>query len=148
MGTIEKRGKSSWRIGTQVLTDNGWEWVRETVKLPADMSEAKQRKEAEKALARLELAVEEGKAKPAQGQHTVRSFSDLWMAQHVKPNLTPTTYKNYRHFLDARILPALGDVPLKRLTPLRITEWLNEVRESPRPAPPRSGRGTRGTGAA
>ena len=132
MGTIEKRGKNSYRVGTQVLTDNGWEWVRETVRVPADLSEAKQYKEAEKALARLELEIEDGRAKPSQGQHTVRSFSELWMTQHVKPNLSANTYKNYKNFLDARILPALGDVPLKRLTPLMLTQWLNNVRSSPR----------------
>ena len=132
MGTIEKRGKSSWRIGTQVQTDAGWEWVRETVKFPADMSEAKQRKEAEKALARLIVAADDGRAKPSQAAHTVRSFAELWMAQHVKPDLSANTFKNYRHFLDARILPALGDVPLKKLTPLMITKWLNDVRNSPR----------------
>ena len=51
MGTIEKRGKNSWRIGTQVQTENGWEWVRDTIHFPGSMTEAKQRKEAEKALA-------------------------------------------------------------------------------------------------
>ena len=50
MGTIEKRGKNSWRIGTQVQTENGWEWVRDTIHFPGSMTEAKQRKEAEKAL--------------------------------------------------------------------------------------------------
>jgi len=132
MGTIEKRGKHSWRIGTKVMTDKGWKWVRETIKYKPDMSETKQRKEAQKALARLELAVEEGNEKPSHSQHTVRSFSELWLAQHVKPNLQPTTYDTYRHFLNTRILPSLGNIPLKSLTPLRIVEWLNEVRESPR----------------
>jgi len=132
MGTIEKRGKNSWRVGVQVLTDNGWEWVRTTVKMPKGLTESKQRKEAEKALAKLQVEADEGRAKPAQAQHTVGSFAELWMTQHVTPNLSPVTYKNYRHFLDARILPALGDVPLKKLTPLMLTTWLNEVRESAR----------------
>lgn len=132
MGTIEKRGKNSWRVGTQVLTDSGWEWVREPVHFPATMSEARQRKEAEKALVRLELAIDAGQAKPAQSQYTVKSFSELWMSQHVAPNLSANTLKNYRHFLDTRILPALGNIPLKKLTPLLLTQWLNDVRSSPR----------------
>lgn len=70
MGTIEKRGKNSWRIGTQVQTENGWEWVRDTIHLPGTMSEAKQRKEAEKALARLIVDVEEGRAKPTSQSRT------------------------------------------------------------------------------
>jgi len=134
MGTIEKRGKHSWRVGVQVETENGWEWVREPVKMPKGMSEAKQQKEAEKALARLELAVEEGRAKPSRGLYTVSTFSVLWMEQHVGPNLSKNTFKNYRHFLDARILPLIGDVPLtpKKLTPLVLNKWLADVRESPR----------------
>ena len=133
MGTIEKRGKNSWRIGTQVQTENGWEWVRDTIHLPGTMSEAKQRKEAEKALARLIVDVEEGRAKPTSAKsYTVAAFAEYWMEQHVKPNLAANTYKNYRHFLDARILPMLGNVPLKKLTPTMLTEWVNQVRESPR----------------
>lgn len=133
MGTIEKRGRNSWRIGTQVQTENGWEWIRDTIRLPENMSEAKQRKEAEKALARLIVDAEEGRAKPTSAKsYTVATFAEYWMDQHVKPNLAANTYKNYRHFLDARILPMLGDVPLKKLTPTMLTEWVNQVRESPR----------------
>ena len=46
MGTIEKRGRNSWRVGVQVLTDTGWQWIRETIKMPPGMTEARQRKEA------------------------------------------------------------------------------------------------------
>ena len=38
MGTIEKRGKNSWRVGVQVQTERGWEWVRRTIKMPQGMS--------------------------------------------------------------------------------------------------------------
>ena len=54
------------------------------------------------------------------------------MTQHVQPNLSENTYKDYRHFLDARILPLIGDVPLKKLTPLVLNQWLLDVRQSPR----------------
>lgn len=134
MGTIEKRGRNSWRIGVQVQTETGWEWVRDTIRTPEGLSEAKQRKLAEKALARLSADVDAGRVKPAKKgqQYTVRTFAELWMAQHVQPTLKPTTCKNYRQFLDSRILPMLGDVPLKKLTPLVLTKWLNDVRDSPR----------------
>ena len=52
-------------------------------------------------------------------RYTLRAFAELWMEQHVVPNLAAATQKNYRHFLDARILPALGDILLEDLTPLR-----------------------------
>lgn len=133
MGNIEKRGKNTWRVGTQVLTDTGWAWVRRTIHLPGALSEAKQRKEAEKALAKLITEVGEGKATPNTGTaYTVATFAEYWMRQHVEPNLSAVTCKTYRHFLDARIIPMLGDVPLKKLTPTKLTEWINEVRSSPR----------------
>ena len=133
MGNIEKRGKNTWRVGTQVLTDTGWAWVRRTIHLPGTLSEAKQRKEAEKALAKLITEVGEGKASPSTGTtYTVATFAEYWMQQHVEPNLSAVTGKTYRHFLDARIIPMLGDVPLKKLTPTKLTEWINEIRSSPR----------------
>ena len=132
MGTIEKRGRNSWRVGVQVLTDAGWQWVRETIKMPSGMSEARQRKEAEKALAQLTADANAGRVKPSQSPHTVRSFAAMWMEQHVKPNCKATTYKDYQYFLDSRILPLLGDVQLKKLTPLMLTKWLNDVRASGR----------------
>ena len=131
MGTIEKRGKNSWRVGFQVETVTGWQWVRETLHMDPNLTERQQRRQAEKALARLEREVETGERTVGR-EYTVRSWSEVWMEQHVKPNCTPVTYGDYRFLLDSRILPLLGDVPLTRLTPMKLTEWLNQVRESPR----------------
>lgn len=132
MGTIEKRGKDSWRVGVQVKTPAGWKWVRRTVHINPALSEARQRKEADKALLQLQLEVEQGELAPAGHDYTVRTWAEFWMEQHVKPECSPVTYAGYRYLLDSRILPLLGDIPLERLTPLRLTEWLNQVRESPR----------------
>ena len=132
MGTIEKRGKGSWRIGVQVLTPGGWKWVRETIHIDPLLSDAKQRKEAEKALARLEVEIENGTKTPQGLAYTVRSWSEVWMEKEIKPNASPVTYSNYRYLLDSRILPLIGDVPLASLTPVMLTEWLAQVRESPR----------------
>lgn len=132
MGTIEKRGKNSWRVGIQVETPSGWRWIRETIKLDPKLTEKQQRRAAEKALKKLEKEVQKGERHVGRQGQTVRSWSEIWMEQHVKPNCTPVTYGDYRFLLDSRILPLLGDVPLTRLTPMMLTEWLNQVRDSPR----------------
>lgn len=132
MGTIEKRGKGSWRIGVQVKTLDGWQWVRETIHVDPLLSEAKQRKEAEKAMLLLKVEIEDGKKVPSKGAETVRSWSETWMEKEIKPNASPVTYSDYRYLLDSRILPLLGDVPLASLTPIMLTEWLAQVRDSPR----------------
>ena len=132
MGTIEKRGKGSWRIGFQVETPRGWEWVRETIHVDPQLSESRQRKEAEKALARLQTEVEAGTKGPTRTHYTVRAWSEVWMEKEVKPNCSPVTYADYRWLLDSRILPLLGDVPLNKLTPVMLTDWLAQIRTSPR----------------
>ena len=133
MGTIEKRGLFSFRIGVQVrLPDGSWEWIRDTIHVTPDLSARAARKQAEMALARLEADVYEGKRKPDAKATTLRAFSAIWIENHVRPNCSPVTLKNYQHFLASRILPALGDVPLRKLTPLMITEWLTQLRSDAR----------------
>lgn len=132
MGTVEKRGKNSWRIGVQVQTPDGWEWVRETIHVDPALSESKQRKEAERALAHLQTQVDAGEKGPPGRHYTVRAWSEVWLENEVRPNGSPVTYANYKHLLDSRILPLLGEVGLSRLTPVMLTEWLAAVRESPR----------------
>ena len=48
MGTIEHRGKNSWRIGVQVKPSSGWQWVRIPLRMDPSHSEAVQRRDAER----------------------------------------------------------------------------------------------------
>lgn len=131
--SIEHRSKNTWRVGIKVLAPSGtWEWIRETVKMPEGMSEAKQRKEAEKVLRRIQTEVDEGRRGPADAERTVADLARLWMHRHVDPNCSPVTAKTYRNFLDARIIPQLGDVKLSKLTPMMCMEWLDGLRTSKR----------------
>ena len=131
-GTIENRGNGAWRIGTQVKDDFGvWHWVRETVHVDPSMSVARQRKEATAALAALLVAVNENGLTPSNTNTTLRDFIEIWQRDHAA-HLEPTTRKTYDSFINARILPMLGDYPLKKLTPMVCTEWISAVRSSPR----------------
>lgn len=132
MGTIEKRGRGSWRIGIQVETPDGWKWVRETIHIDPTLSDSKQRKEAERALAHLQTQIDAGEKGPPGQRYTVRSWAEVWLEKEVRPNASPVTYADYKHLLDSRILPVLGDVGLSRLTPVMLTDWLATVRVSPR----------------
>lgn len=53
MGTIEKRGENSWRVGFRRSSAEGRTWVRRNVTFPASMPEAEQRRACEIELARL-----------------------------------------------------------------------------------------------
>lgn len=131
MGSIERRGPNSWRVGVQVTTDSGRPWIRRSLKFSAAMSESQQRRQAEKALRQLEVDVENGKARPEQNL-TVRELSKIWMDRHVIPNLSPITAKNYQHLLDRRILPTLGDVAVDKLTPGMLADFMADVRKNGR----------------
>jgi integrase len=51
---------------------------------------------------------------------TVREYAEQWLPQRV---LTPKTRQLYRELLDSRILPGLGDVTLRAVTPAMIRAW-------------------------
>ena len=132
MATLEKRGKGSWRVGFQVRTPAGWQWVRKTVHVDPNLTDRQQRKEAERALARLQVEADEKGLTAPDGGHTVRSWSAVWLEAHVRQNCSPVTYAGYKRMISTRVLPLLGDVPLSKLTPVMLTDWLTQVRSSPR----------------
>lgn len=43
MGSIEKRGENTWRVGFRRSVADGRGWVRKTLSFPADMPEVEQR---------------------------------------------------------------------------------------------------------
>lgn len=128
MGTIEHRGKNSWRIGVQVKTSNGWQWIRIPLHMDPSHPEDVQRRDAERELKALEkrLAGEQAST------WTLSAWADEWLLKHVAPDMSPVTVANYRHLLKARILPMLGGRDLTELTPPVLTDWLIAVRNSPR----------------
>ena len=128
MGTIEKRGKNSWRIGTQVKIGERWEWVRMKLRMDPDMPEEAQRREAKRELLKLEARLE---GKPLD-MPTLREWSETWLTQHLSLDASPVTVSNYRYLLRSRILPQLGDLPLSDLTPARLSDWLYNLRKEPR----------------
>lgn len=127
MGYIEHRSKNSWRVCVTVQTAAGPQLVRVPLRMDPAHPESVQRRDAERELHALErrLAAEAS-------TWTLRSWSEEWLTKHVAPDRSPVTVHNYRHLLDTRILPILGDYPLSDLTPPILTDWLLQVRGSPR----------------
>ena len=129
MGYIEHRGKNTWRITVNTKNAAGkWIPVRSTLHMDPALSESVQRRDAERELRLLEQRLS-GEAATA---YTVREWSEIWLQKHVSLDASPVTVSNYRHLLDSRILPALGDKYLTELTPALLTDWLISVRSSPR----------------
>lgn len=128
MGTIEHRGKNSWRIGTQVKIGSEWQWVRIPLRMDPELPEDAQRRAAERELRKLEARLA---GEPAEVP-TLRDWSETWLTKHLSQDASPVTVANYRYLLSSRILPQLGDLPLTDLTPARLTDWLYNLRKEPR----------------
>lgn len=128
MGYVEKRGRNSWRLVTQVEVGGVPQPVRVTLHLDPNHPESVQRREALRELRALERRLSGEQA----STWTLRAWAEEWLTKHVAPDQSPVTVANYRHLLDARILPMLGDRALTELTPAVLTDWLVAVRSSPR----------------
>lgn len=61
---------------------------------------------------------------PASGQRTLRDYATQWRA--IQP-YGPSSAVNRSVMLDTHILPALGDIPLSRLTPSAIQGWVTAM---------------------
>ena len=128
MGTIEKRGKNSWRIGTQIKVGNQWQWVRLSLRMDPALSEAVQRRDAQRELDKLEARLHG----TTEGAQNLLEWSETWLTKHLDDDASPVTVANYRYLLNSRILPQLGDLPLQDLTPAILTDWLHNLRNDKR----------------
>lgn len=125
---IEQRGPNTWRVGFRTSVEDGRKWIRKTVTFPAELSEAEQRARAEIEEARLKVDYADGSI-VEDNPITVREFAKIWIDEHVRPDCSADTLKNYQFFLDSRILPALGDVKLQKLTPVTLNRFINSVKK-------------------
>lgn len=63
---------------------------------------------------------------PDPGRRQVNHLLDLWLEQAAS-RLRPTTLDNYRCVADKHIRPAIGALPLSKLTPERVARLYREV---------------------
>lgn len=56
-------------------------------------------------------------------RQTLRAFEAEWWQVYVMVELEPGTRPSYRRILDRHVLPALGDLQLRRLTPETLIRW-------------------------
>ncbi len=61
------------------------------------------------------------------GKETLSAFGEDWWRLYADPNLAATTLKVYATMWDAHILPRLGHIPLRELTPSGITRFRLEL---------------------
>jgi integrase-like protein len=106
-GHVRKRG-SSWPVVVYAgrSRDRRRQYVYESVR--------GSRRDADRRLAELVAGVSNGR-RLAPTQVTIAELAHEWLATSTA-ELSPTTRRGYRRFLDARILPVVGNTRLTDLT--------------------------------
>jgi len=69
------------------------------------------------------------------GKEPLRNFCKEWLELYAEPHLAKKTLSEYRRYLEKDILPSLGAVPLRRLTPHAIQAFAAELKTSGRGDP-------------
>lgn len=88
-----------------------------------------QLKEACRYRDKLRAQYEEGKISAVK-EITLKDYSEEWMNSYcVRKGLKPSTMGNYRNLLDTRIVPKLGKLKLKEITPAELNKFFNNLRK-------------------
>ncbi len=83
---------------------------------------------AEAELAKWVAQVEQGGAvEPSRMR--VAEFLDKWL-EHARVSLSPTTFRRYEEVVRLHLAPALGALPLARLSPLHVQEFVQRKLEA------------------
>ncbi|HHY32382.1 MAG TPA: site-specific integrase [Firmicutes bacterium] len=138
-GSLEKRGKDSWRliVSCGMGPDGKQEKKTKTVTVNTSCPErsckdcnkltrCKARKEAERFLVEFVAEVEKGLyVDPT--KLTLKDFAEKWL-RDGKPDLAPKTRLRYREILE-RAGEAMGHLKLGKIKPLHLVEFYNNLRE-------------------
>lgn len=65
--------------------------------------------------------------KTVESKQTVQEYLEEWVEIHGKANLRPSTFAGYKCHIKNHIVPYIGNVPLKKLTPAMIDNMLKQL---------------------
>ncbi|PWA12078.1 site-specific integrase [Pueribacillus theae] len=122
-GSIEKRGKDSYRLIASGGRGPDGKRIKhtKTIKAPSD-------REARKELAKFVAEIQKGQyIEPS--KLSLAEFAARWVRDYGEKNLSPTTLKRYREYLNSRILPAMGHLKLEQIKPLHLLEFYRNLQE-------------------
>ena len=134
MATIDKRGRS-YRIRVYAGCDLSGRKIEKTMtwKPPADWSETRAKKEAQRQAALFEERIKSGVVLGSKIKFA--AFAEQWMDQYAAPNLKPKTVTRYKGLLK-RINHSFGHVPLSKLYPQHLLQFYASLSdESPENMP-------------
>jgi integrase len=113
-GTIEARANGTFRVAMSIKGTR----LRETYAT---------REEAEVALAKLQLRRAMGSAPPS--ELTIAACLTRWLDE--APPVRPSTYKQREMIARVHLIPAIGQIRLRDLTPQHVDDYLRSVQRAP-----------------
>jgi integrase len=63
----------------------------------------------------------------AESKQTVKEYLETWVENHGKANLRPSTFAGYKSHIKNHILPYVGNVPLRQLTPAMLDNMFQKL---------------------
>ena len=115
-GSIEKRGKNSYRLIVCHGFNLDGKPIRHTKTVHGTKSQAKIE------LAKFVVEVEQGTV--IEGKSiTFKEFTEIWKRDYGSKELAPSTYRRYLGMLESRILPYLGHFKLDKIKPTDIMKF-------------------------
>jgi len=120
-GNIEERGKNTFRLVVSGGFDAHGKRIKYTRTFHGDKRGAK------RALDEFAVDVAKGMVRMSCGI-SVCEWAKTWIGQQEK-RLAPRTVASYRGHLQNRILPALGHIPLDKLQPRHINDFLEQMEQ-------------------
>jgi integrase len=120
-GSIYKRKDGRWAASVTLGYENG-KFKRKTYY-------GKTRKDVQDQLTGALRSVQQG-IPIISGRQTVGQFLDRWLNECAIQTTRPRTFEDYSVVVRKHISPALGHIPLVKLTPERVQRFLNERKAS------------------
>jgi integrase len=123
-GSIVKRGRNSWAVVISLGRDPQTDRKRQKW-----FGRFETRANAQTYLNHVLSQIQDG-TWTVPTKKTLAGFLDQWMRDYAASNVRPTTFASYDMIARKHLVPALGHVPLTRLTPQMIQGYFTEKREA------------------
>lgn len=83
---------------------------------------------------KLKQAIEENKGLDVvkAGRYTVGQWMDVWFENYAKIKVRPSSHQTYQGYIKNHIKPAIGDIPLNKLTSLELQALYKKLLEGGR----------------
>ena len=122
-GSIEKRGKNSYRL----VVFKGYDLEGKTVRHQKTVH-CKNKSEAQIELAKFVTQIENGFIIEG-STPTFKEFVEIWKRDYALKELAPSTYCRYKGMLETRIIPYFGHLKLDKIRPIDIMHFYNLLEE-------------------